>query len=165
MKPLFIVDIDGTICDSADLVFQLNCKFKTYVDNWNDLQRCEFLEKSLECLPIKGSEILNFLGDIIFLTGRSEQIGSLSGRKITSKWLKKAGFRNAELFMRQPNDRRSADIMKVEIFVNKIQPSYSHKDFVFLDDDLNVLRHYAEHGLSLKSPQCWQAMMTTFSGV
>ena len=168
MKPLLVVDIDGTVCDSADFVGQLSKRFCTHVDCWDDKQVRLFMEEVTKREVLPGAEILSLLMrrgfcDVIFLTGRSEKIGrSLKlGRRLTTSWLhhKLQMPRDVRLFMRPPGDMRAPDVIKFDVFQKQIIPTLHRRPFfVFLDDDTKVLSRYASYGLTLKSPECWGAL-------
>jgi hypothetical protein len=171
MKPLFIVDIDGTVCDSADFVGKLSKRFNTHVDCWDDKQVRLFMEEVSKRDVLPGAEILCLLMqrglcDVIFLTGRSEKIGrSLKlGRRLTTLWLhnKLHMPKDVRLFMRPPGDLRAPDVIKFDVFqkqINSTLPTLHRRPFlVFLDDDTKVLSRYASYGLTLKSPECWGAL-------
>ncbi len=167
MKPLFVVDIDGTVCDSADFVSRLSARFKTHVDCWSDTQVKIFMEEVSRRHVLPGAEVLRTmllqgLCDVVFLTGRSEKIGkSLKmGRRLTAAWLRnKFGMpRDIPLFMRPYDDMRSPSVIKLDVFERQVLPSNRKRHFVFLDDDTKALAAYAKHGLALKAPECWAAL-------
>lgn len=167
MRPLFIVDIDGTVCDSADFVSRLSVRFHTHVDLWNDKQVRTFMEEVSKRRVLPGAEVLRILMlrgfcDVVFLTGRSEKIGKAPrlGRRLTTAWLheKLDMPKSIPLFMRPPDDTRAPDIIKFDVFEQQILPKYRRRSFVFLDDDVKVLARYAKYGITLKSPECWSAL-------
>jgi len=167
MKPLFIVDIDGTVCDSADFVSRLSVRFKTHVDFWTDEQVKLFMEEVSRRHVLPGAEVLKTMVlqgfcDVVFLTGRSEKIGKSRnlGRRLTTGWLcEKLGMpKDIPLFMRPPGDQRTPSTIKLDVFEHMVLPKYRKRSFVFLDDDTKALAVYAKHGLALKSPECWAAL-------
>lgn len=167
MRPLFIVDIDGTVCDSADFVDRLSVRFRTHVDCWNDEQVRIFMEEVSKRRVLPGAEVLRVLMlqgacDVIFLTGRSEKIGKALkfGRRLTTTWLhnKLEMPRDIALFMRPPDDMRAPSVIKYDVFKHKILPQHKNRTFVFLDDDKKVLAMYAKYGVTLKAPECWGAL-------
>lgn len=168
MKPLFIVDIDGTVCDSSDLVSRLTKRFKTHLDFWNDDQVKIFMDQVAKKKPIpEALELTKFMldgfCDVIFLTGRSEKVGrSLKlGRRVTTNWLsEKLGMpKDIPLFMRPPKDVRPSDVIKCDVFERMILPGNEKRTFIFLDDDIRVINRYKRYGLALRSPECWKAMI------
>lgn len=167
MKPLFVVDIDGTVCDSADFVGRLSVRFRTHVDFWNSDQVRIFMEEASKRRVLPGAEVLRVLMlhdicDVVFLTGRSEKIGKAPklGRRLTTAWLhEKLGMpRDIPLFMRPPDDKRAPDVIKFDVFERQVLKTHRRRAFVFLDDDPKVLRKYIKYGLALKSPECWEAL-------
>jgi len=167
MKPLFIVDIDGTVCDSVGFVGRLSIRFRTHVDYWDDRQVRIFMEEVSKRRVLPGAEVLRVLMiqgicDVIFLTGRSERIGKAQklGRRLTTSWLhSKFGMpRDIPLIMRPPGDMRAPSVIKCDVFEHQVLPYHRDRSFVFLDDDTKALALYSKHGLTLKSPECWAAL-------
>jgi hypothetical protein len=167
MKPLFIVDIDGTVCDSIDFVRSLSKRFRRHVDMWDDCQVRIFMEDVLGRQAVPGAEVLKAMLvrgsiDVVFLTGRSEKIGKSPrlGRRLTEKWLRSTlGMpKGIPLLMRPPGDTRTPDVIKFEVFERRVLPGNKRRNFVFLDDDIRILSKYASRGLALKSPECWAAL-------
>lgn len=167
MKPLFIVDIDGTVCDSSDFVSRLSRKFRTHVDCWNDNHVRIFMEEVSKRRVLPGAEVLKIMllrgvCDVIFLTGRSEKIGKAAklGRRLTANWLHgKLGMpKDIPILMRPPGDMRVPSVIKCDVFERQVLAQNPDRVFVFLDDDEKALALYAKYGLTLKSPECWDAL-------
>jgi hypothetical protein len=165
MKPIFIVDIDGTVCDSSALIDKTTGRYHAVVDSWDDKQMLACLEEACRQPVVSGAEVLSTLMRLgyhaVFLTGRSEALcDSLGGRRLTMEWLC-GTFGMPEgvgLFMRPKNDNRGNAEAKLDVFERQVLPSHPHGNFVFLDDDMSVLAAYAKHGLVLKAPECWAAL-------
>tara|TARA_Y100000385_G_scaffold219949_1_gene229476 strand:+ start:334 stop:744 length:411 start_codon:yes stop_codon:yes gene_type:complete len=93
--------------------------------------------KTEDCLsdivnvPIKN--IVNFFNnnnyDIIIVSGRHEKF-----KDITLKWLKVNKINYTEIFLRENKDYRSDDIVKKEIYLNKIKNAWV-VEFVLDDRD------------------------------
>jgi len=168
MKPVFVVDIDGTVCDSLALIDKMSDRFHMCVDLWDDAQMLVFLEEAGHQPVVPGAEVLSVLMrekfcDVVFLTGRAEGLGRSRkiGRRLTMEWLCRifgTPLQDIRLFMRCRNDRRSNDVAKTDVFERQIRPLFGRRMFVFLDDDTSVLAMYARHGFALKSPECWNAL-------
>lgn len=169
MRPVLVVDIDGTVCDSSSLIEDMGGRFHLPVDLWDDGQMLMCLEEASRRPIVLGAEILLFLMrkklcDVVFLTGRSEGLGRSRtvGRRLTMDWLcgtLKVPIQDIKLFMRRKNDRRTNSVVKTEIFVQQVLPLFRRRTFVFLDDDVSTLGAYAEFGLPLKSPECWSGLL------
>lgn len=175
----FVVDLDGTICDSIPRVKAI-CE-KAGVDRKSDLDKVwtpeqmeEFLseENVLNDGVIKGSEKIFEFADkvgatIVFLTGRSDFC-----RPATEKWiLKNFGERGAkaELLMRPPHlkgkctadakesiflEWRDAPWKQSKCVLGQMGPDH----FIFFEDQREVVEKYSKHGLVLCSPECWSAI-------
>jgi len=164
MKPLFIVDIDGTVCDSAAAFRQAS---HIPVDDWGDAELGMFFrEFAIHCGVVPGAGILPGLlasgkCDVVFLTGRSERIGRTRiGLTVTRAWLGKVfGMpKYVPLLMRPHRDDRPTHEVKHGVFRKEVLPSFRRRLFVFLDDDPDVLKLYSKHGIALKAPECWAAL-------
>lgn len=168
MKPVLVVDIDGTVCDSAALIDKMSGRFHLCVGSWDDNQMLACLEEAGRQPVVPGAEVLLLLMcerlcDVVFLTGRSEGLGRSAkvGRRLTVEWLRGTfgvPSQDIRLFMRPKSDKRSNDVAKTDVFEQQVLPLYRRRSFVFLDDDTSVLSMYARHGLALRAPECWAAL-------
>lgn len=167
MMPLFVVDVDGTVCDSSALIDKMTGRYHAVVDLWNEAQMLACLEEACRQPVVPGAEVLRALmrqGYLaVFLTGRSESLEDSpdNGRRLTLEWLcGTLGMPvDIPLFMRPKNDNRSNAEVKFDMFERQVKPRCSRDStFVFLDDDPSVLKVYAKYGLTLKAPECWGAM-------
>lgn len=170
----FIVDIDGTICNSNLRVKEL-CK-KYNIDGnfdinktWSKEQMDEFLDENniLKDELIDGAEKLFDYADsigakVVFLTGRTER-----SRKATTNWLfSKYGERInlCQVLMRpvELEGQISAD-GKESVFLNwkdsfhRCLGDVADK-FIFLEDDKETIKRYRKYGLVLKSPEIWKVL-------
>lgn len=167
MKYVFVVDIDGTVCDSSAIIDQMTGRFHKTIDSWDDGQMLACIEEACRQPVVSGAEVLPLLiqsgrCDVVFLTGRAEGLGESPdiSRRLTVEWLRGTfGMpENVPLFMRAKNDNRTNDLAKLDVFEQQVMPQHPYSAFVFLDDDTKVLAAYAKHGLTLKSPECWGAL-------
>lgn len=168
MKPVLVVDIDGTVCDSSSLIDKMSGRFHALVDQWDDNQTLMCLEEAGRRPVVPGAEALLFLMreklcDVVFLTGRAEGFGRsrMIGRRLTTDWLRGTlgvPSQDIKLFMRRRNDHRANDVVKSDVFLQQVLPLFRRRTFVFLDDDASTLAMYARHGLALRSPECWAAL-------
>jgi hypothetical protein len=165
----FIVDIDGTVCDSMKRVNEISKKYgllNTYGVNgiWSRNDLSEFLQedKIMEDTVIPGAERLNnivdkYNGTLIFLTGRNEV-----SRRITRKWLthKLNVDPIVPLFMGSSMNikEHNIDDIKESIFRCRIYNTNPDANFIFLEDSKMVINRYAKYGLVLKAPECWSVI-------
>ncbi len=167
MSIIFVIDIDGTVCNSIPRVEAIcsrvgmkDCHNLDAV--WTDETMEEFLKEenimSDEVIP--GAEGILDLADKchaipFFLTGRNEY-----AREATRKWLteKLKIPSNVPLLMR-PSDMKNgytADC-KEQIFKEELYAlGGPHATYIFFEDDVETAKRYAKYGLVLKAPECWQ---------
>jgi hypothetical protein len=168
VRPVLVVDVDGTVCDSLAITDKLAGYFHAALNSWDDYQMLACLEEAGKQPIVPGAEVLPILMregmcDVVFLTGRAEGLGRArkNGRRLTTDWLRGTlgiPAHDIRLFMRQKNDRRTNDVVKADVFIRQVLPLFKRRMFVFLDDDASVLTMYTRHGLALKSPECWAAL-------
>ena len=161
-KTVFVVDIDGTVCDSIGRVVEMTGSKRPEEEGiWTDEIMKEFLKKenimSDKVLP--GSEIIFKMRDVmeadmIFLTGRSE-----FARDSTRLWLKKKlKIDDAiPLFMRPFDERKGfTALCKEKMFLDNVYEKGTK--YIFFEDDVETGRKYSKFGLVLKSPECWKIL-------
>ena len=161
-KNIFIVDIDGTICDSNARVKEMcekaGCEMTgdSISKMWNDDNLKEFYaeEKILKDGTIIGSKRLLDLAkvysaEIRFLTGRNERF-----REVTNKWIYlRFGLDGNSLHMRPPEwEFKSVAEFKEWMFLKIHNPGVN---YFFFDDDEKCLEKYSKYGKTFKAPQCW----------
>jgi hypothetical protein len=162
MGIVFVVDIDGTVCDSKERMAEIIGKYGEEED-WTQQTIDEFLTpgKLMMDKVMLGAEKLFDLaklcrGSIVFLTGRNE-----CARLLTRKWLSEVlgAPDDVPLVMRPLHwqNGHTADC-KEEMFRLKVLPSYPNSTFIFFEDDKNTILKYAKYGLVLKSPACWECI-------
>lgn len=166
---LFVVDIDGTICNSTPRAIEVNKSIgMTDLDDlgnmWPDGVMEEFLREENVMLDevISGSERLFSIADrcnakIVFLTGRSDY-----SRRATRRWLSERfnAPNNTPLFMRPPRMKGNySAYCKEEIFKEQVLSiAGPNATYIFFEDRENVLKLYARYGLALKAPECWDIL-------
>ncbi|MBA2706988.1 MAG: hypothetical protein H0U59_04190 [Gemmatimonadaceae bacterium] len=99
---------------------------------------------------------------IVFLTGRNEGL-----RLTTTLWLKEhleLDITEDQLTMRPPGNMMSPLQYKREQVVS-LKRDYPNESFLFLDDDKYLWSMYAEYGLVLKAPECWESMFPVHTEV
>lgn len=92
---------------------------------------------------------------IIFLTGRNESL-----RDATAQWiLEKLGIEVSDdtLLMRGTGNMMTAAHYKREA-AQALKSQFPRETFVFIDDDKYSWAGYADVGLVLKAPECWDVI-------
>lgn len=101
-----IVDIDGTVADCRHRLPHIKGKKKNYKDFYAECTADEPIEDIIKLV-----ELLEEDYDIIFVTGRSEDV-----RVETDKWLTaNLSFKNFQLLMRPSKDYRPDTEVKIEL--------------------------------------------------
>ena len=143
LKRAIIVDIDGTICDTAHRVHFVRNEegkkdWKSFYEAMDgDLPRMEVVEE-VGGLYKSGIEV-------ILVSGRPEEY-----RERTLAWALKHDlpFIPAQLFMRKDGDYRADTIVKQEIYDEFIKDRYNiHMAF---DDRPAVIRMWESNGITVK---------------
>lgn len=143
MGDIFIFDIDGTLADTTHRLHYLQETPKNWFGFFAAADRD----------PVKTDvahmfQILQNAGyTILCVSGRPEREGNLDIRKQTRTWLAKHGLNPYALLMRRANDRRHDDIVKEEIYNEKIKNNANVLG-VF-DDRLRVCRIWHKLGLTV----------------
>ncbi len=106
MKPIVIVDIDGTIADVRHRLHHIQGGKKK---NWKAFFEAMDRDKPIDSMIQQVYE-LERDHDILIVTGRPEQY-----RARTEKWLKANGIRYRKLFMRPSGDHRPDYTVKAEV--------------------------------------------------
>lgn len=166
MSTVFVIDIDGTVCDSIPRVKEICNKFDiSENDNldaiWTDETMKEFLkeENIMRDAVIPGAEkILEIAARCIavpfFLTGRNGY-----ARRATRNWLsdKLAVPTNVPLLMRPAHlkSNHTADC-KEQIFMEELYTiAGQYTTYIFFEDDIETAKRYSKYGLVFKAPECW----------
>jgi hypothetical protein len=162
MGVVFVVDIDGTVCDSKERMAEIIAKYGEEED-WSQQTIDEFLTpgKLMMDKVMPGAQKLFDIAKIcqatvVFLTGRNE-----CARLLTRKWLstKLNVLDEIPIVMRPMGEKCgfTADC-KEELFLTKVMPSYPNSTFIFFEDDKETILRYIKYGLVLKSPACWECI-------
>ena len=134
MKPIVIVDIDGTIADVRHRLHYIKGPRKK---NWKAFFEGMDCDTPIEAM-IRRVQKLKKDNDIIIVTGRPEHY-----RKRTEKWLKQQGVRYSRLFMRPNGDHRPDYTVKEEVL-----HEYAKGRIVLAIDDRGpVCDMYEKHGI------------------
>ena len=139
-KNAMLADLDGTLCDISHRIHLYHAK------------RYDDFHSLLVNDPVNQNVVNMLWGCIsggiepIFLTARPERF-----RALTTEWLRKnVGDHMAKkpLFMKLDDDARDDDVVKQNIFVNKIQPNYNV--VLAIEDRAHVVEMWRSLGL-----ECW----------
>lgn len=174
MSIVFVIDIDGTVCDSLHRVKEVceKCGVSSSdsidesIDQNDSIWTEETMREFLKEENVMGDEVVPGAENILalahkcnalpfFLTGRNEY-----ARKATRKWLStKLGVPDTvPLIMRPPSmgNGYTADC-KEQMFKEQLYAlGGPHATYIFFDDHEETLRRYSKYGLALKSPECWK---------
>jgi len=168
MSVIFVIDIDGTTCDSLGRIAGVASDIGS-PDLWTDQTMKEFLsEENImgdEVMP--GSRVVFKLANIchasiIFLTGRNDY-----ARDATRRWLTHI-FRappDIPLIMRpyaQKSDYTAE--CKENLFLKHVYSLHPDATFIFFEDEDDTAARYAKYGLVLKSPECWKLLKEVYDG-
>lgn len=159
-KTIYIVDIDGTICDSIPRGLEINRELGVIGDNidisWDDDTMKLFMKDDFGV--VEGAHKLKdiiFNGLLIFLTGRNRKY-----HNITKKWIiEKFGVNNPILFTRPDEDRKMpvAD-GKEKLFLESVFSINSLANYIFFEDNDEVIKRWRKYGMALKAPECWSIL-------
>lgn len=141
-RKAIVCDLDGTLCDIAHRKHLIEKAPK----EWDLFHtRMVYDTPNHNVGVVVATHIA--LGYVpIFVTGRFEKY-----RELTGQWLAKhyEEFLGVPLFMRADGDFRKDDVVKREIYQEKIEPHYSVR--LVLDDRNHVVDMWRDLGL-----ECWQ---------
>jgi len=161
-----VVDVDGTLVDSLPRLRKFSTFRKQIAGGrglWTQEQVDEFLSLSNanadKPFPgaVEGVKHILYSGlfEPIILTGRTE----LARKHTRDLLVRKFGVPSSvPLIMRAADDSRRTPECKSDLFVTHVLPRYGGP-FVFFEDEEATLAEFAKHGLALKAPECWQAMV------
>lgn len=137
--PAIIVDLDGTLCDTAHRQHHLEKKpkdWKSFFAGIPDDQPNEWCKRIVWAFEHKAQ--------IIYVSGRDED-----HRANTKQWLKSfhlEGIPKHPLFMRIAGDHRDDTIIKEELYRKYIEPNY--QVMFCIDDRPKVARMWRSIGLT-----------------
>ena len=154
-----IVDIDGTLSDHSHR-WHLIDKPDAQQSDWDAFLEPELVAKDPPFpLAQKAMErLIKYAASIRFLTGRQEQL-----RDVTVAWLyKHFGIAPGlnELLMRPTGEQSTATEHKGGILRNRTSQEVIRTwPLILVDDDPYILHLYAEFGLAIKAPECWELLV------
>lgn len=166
MSVIFVIDIDGTVCDSIPRVKAICNRFGVDEDNLDSVWTDETMEEFLREENIMGDDVVPGAEKVLelaakcnavpfFLTGRNEY-----ARQATRKWLSvKLGVgTNIPLLMRPHHMQKgyTADC-KEQIFKEELfSLGGPLATYIFFEDHEETAKRYSKYGLVLKAPDCWK---------
>lgn len=161
MSTYLIVDIDRTIANNDHRAHLVECD----KPDWK-----AFLAPELVALdnPIPSAlkafnKIANRpIGPIIFLTGRSESL-----RTVTSEWILKhfdIVVNENSLLMRPNSDWSDVpSACKEKLFLKYVYTQNSEDSYMCFDDDLNALKMYEKYNAwTFEAPGCWDTLFPNY---
>lgn len=153
---VIVLDIDGTLANNDHRAHYVDGDVK----DWENFLRPDLVIKDTPIArtkdALKKAQDLGYT--IVFLTGRNESL-----RDTTMRWL-------FDHYGVDAND----ETLYMRPIGNLLKPTeYKHqqltsirRDFgnslLFVDDDKYMHKVYAEFGLSLKAPECWDVLFPEF---
>lgn len=164
---VFVLDIDGTVCDSIERVKKMcedaeveySCKNADQL--WsNNLTRKFFDEKEIakdkaieESLKVF-TLIKKLNAKYLFLTARNEHF-----KKHTLNWLvDNLGVpESVSLIMRTEElESVSSPDFKEKVFLEQVYNNNPDAFYLFFDDDSRVIERFSKYGLAFLAPDCWK---------
>lgn len=159
---ILILDIDSTLAN-IDHRLPLIDKAKPTSKDWDAffVPELVILDKPIQKTQLIYKKIKNYFDKTLFLTGRPETL-----RDATVVWLDEyynISPNKDELFMRSrgvsdTEDHQPRAKFKSRIFQEKILPQYPKQNFMFIDDDVVILKALADFGIVIKAPECWDIL-------
>ena len=155
---IIVLDIDGTLANNDHRAHLVDRKEddKTPKD-WTAFLAPHLVAKDVVIEGVQRAlehfQLLSY--KIMFLTGRNESL-----RDVTTVWIQeKLGIEVNEdsLVMRGTGNMMTAASYKRESAQN-LKSQFPRETFVFIDDDKYSWAGYANIGLVLKAPECWETI-------
>lgn len=143
MTPAIIVDLDGTLADMEHRVKYVRQEKKDWKTFFGKM-----VEDSLNEWCKQIIDKFKHTHKIIILTGRPYDYC-----QVTMNWIDKNSVHYDYVFMRKKNDYRRDDLIKREIYKEKIKPNF---DVLFcIDDRQAVVDMWRNEGLVCLQCQQW----------
>lgn len=138
-KRAVIFDIDGVIADASYVItkYLLNKKKPNWEEYYENLDTC----KLNKWAKVKIDDYMSNGYEVILITSRSEV-----SRGITTKWLKTNKVKYNELYMRKEKDFRPSDVVKRDLYMEKVHGKYEVK-YVY-EDDIGNIRMFECFGIT-----------------
>ena len=155
---IIVLDIDGTLANNDHRAHLVDRKEDDKTPkNWVEFLKPHLVAKDV---VIKGAmkalehfQLLKY--KILFLTGRHEGL-----RDVTTQWIfEKLGIEvnDDTLLMRGAGNMTTAASYKREQ-AQGLRSQFPAETFVFIDDDKYSWQGYADIGLVLRAPECWETI-------
>lgn len=150
---IIVLDIDLTIANNDHRAHHVDGEKK----DWDAFLAPHLVAKDVLVegarRGIEHFQALNY--QIMFLTGRNENL-----RDVTSQWLlTQLGIEVSDdsLLMRGAGNLMTAGAYKRES-AQALKSRFPKETFVFIDDDKHSWAGYANIGIVLRAPQCWETI-------
>lgn len=137
-----VFDLDGTLANLEHRLHLIQSKPK----NWRAFNAGISQDKPIYQIILVARALFYAGNRIIFASGRE---GTERTRNATRAWLYNyvGGWTDkCSLFMRKPGDYRKDFVVKEEILLNNIVPTFGMPDLVF-DDRLQVVEMWRSYGI------------------
>lgn len=156
--PVLVLDIDGTIANNDHRAHYVDRKEGDNTPkDWEGFLQPHLVGKDVLVEGAKAA-IEHFLRldySVVFVTGRREAL-----RDTTMRWIKEQldiDATDTTLLMRPSGNMLKATEVKREAIL-ALRDTYRNQPMIFVDDDKYMWPVYAEFGLVLRAPQCWESM-------
>jgi predicted secreted acid phosphatase len=157
---IVILDIDGTIANNDHRAHHVDGDKK----DWTEFLKPHLVAKDVLIegaqRAIEHFQLLNY--KLMFLTARNESL-----RETTTLWIhEKLGVdvNDDSLIMRGAGNLMTAAAYKREQAQN-LKSQYPTETFLFIDDDKYSWEGYADIGIVLRAPECWDTIFPTTTEV
>lgn len=155
---IVVLDIDGTIANNDHRSHYVERKEGDETPkDWESFLQPHLVAKDTVvegvATSVKHFQRLGYR--IVFLTGRNEGL-----RKTTDAWIKEhleLDITEEQLIMRAAGNMMKPTEYKREQLI-QLKSDYPNESFVFVDDDKFMWNVYAEFGVVLRAPECWNVV-------
>lgn len=158
---IVVLDIDGTLANNDHRAHHVDrAEGDATPMDWVTFLKPHLVAKDVLVEGAqKGVEHFQHLGyKIMFLTARHESL-----REVTAQWLfEKLGIEAGEdeLIMRGNGNMLTSGGFKREV-AQGLKSQFPREPFIFIDDDKYTWAGFADIGLVLRAPQCWDVIFPT----
>jgi len=155
---IIVFDIDGTVANNDHRAHHVDrAEGDARPKDWQQFLAPHLVAKDVLIegtrRAVEHFQLLSY--KIVFLTGRNENL-----REVTATWIfEKLGIdvTDDNLIMRGAGNMMTAAAYKRES-AQVLRSQFPRETFVFIDDDKYSWAGYADIGLVLKAPECWDVI-------
>lgn len=155
---IVVLDIDGTLANNDHRAHHVDrAEGDARPKDWEGFLAPHLVAKDvlIEGAARAVQHFLDLKYRVLFLTGRNEGL-----RSVTTQWIKEKLDIDATddtLTMRPPGNMMTATKYKREQIIN-IKQEFPKEPLLFIDDDKYMWPVYAEFGIVLRAPECWNVI-------